>query len=130
MRMLGELEITFQHWKAKPAELSEENIDPRRHPERRGHRFPPEVSHRCSFDPWRLDVCPNFGRSVLGCIEADFCNERLMLQHFFKIYKIVHFCTAPNSTFSASRTILQMIGEFFRFKKDVANILPKSVVSH
>ena len=26
--------------------------------------------------------CRNFERSVLGCIEADFCNERFNMQHF------------------------------------------------
>ena len=29
-----------------------------------------------------LLVSANFGRLVLGCIEADFCNQGLILQHF------------------------------------------------
>ena len=30
-----------------------------------------------------IAVCLNFGRSVIGCIEADCCNQRLILQHYF-----------------------------------------------
>ena len=34
----------------------------------------------------------------LGCIEADFCNEVLILHHFSKYIRSAHFCTAqiPN----------------------------------
>ena len=31
----------------------------------------------------------NFRGLVLGCIETDFCNQILILLHFFEIYKIV-----------------------------------------
>ena len=34
---------------------------------------------------WLAELCR---RSVLGCIKGDVCNERIILQHFFKIYKI------------------------------------------
>ena len=43
---------------------------------------------------------PNFGRLVLFCIEADFCIQRRILQHFSRSTRFVNLCTAPNSTFA------------------------------
>ena len=45
------------------------------------------VPQRCVFDVMVSRVrglvpCPNFERSVLGCIKADFCNYSLILQYF------------------------------------------------
>ena len=40
-----------------------------------------------------------FTRSVLGCIKADFCNYRLILQYFSRFTRLALFCTAPNATF-------------------------------
>ena len=34
--------------------------------------------------------CPNCGRSVLGCIEADFCKRRLILQGSFLCSQDLH----------------------------------------
>ena len=37
---------------------------------------------------------PNFGRSVLGCIEAEICNRRLTLEHFSSStrFAVARFC--------------------------------------
>ena len=39
---------------------------------------------------------PSFRRSVLGCTKADFCNERLSMQHFSNSRRLSRFCTAPH----------------------------------
>ena len=39
----------------------------------------------------------NFERLVLGWIEADFCNQILILQQFSSSTRFTDFCTAPNS---------------------------------
>ena len=41
---------------------------------------------------------PNFGRSVLGCIEADVGNQTCPFQNVFEHTRFAHLCTAPNST--------------------------------
>ncbi len=38
----------------------------------------------------------NFERLVLLCIDADFCNQILILQHFSRSTRFSYFCTAPN----------------------------------
>ena len=35
-------------------------------------------------------VSANFGRLVLGCIEADFCNQGLILQHFSRSTRLIY----------------------------------------
>ena len=45
----------------------------------------------------------NFRRSVLGCIEADLSNQRLILQNFLRSTRLTltRFCIVPNSIFAA-----------------------------
>ena len=44
-------------------------------------------------------VSANFRRLVLSCIEADFCNQILILQHFSRSTRFAIFRTAPISIF-------------------------------
>ena len=39
----------------------------------------------------------NFERLILGCIDADFCNQIVIFQHFSRSTKFTYFCTAQNS---------------------------------
>ena len=41
-------------------------------------------------------ACP-LGGLVLGCIDADFCVQMLILQHFSRSTRFAILCTAPNS---------------------------------
>ena len=41
----------------------------------------------------------NFERLVLGCIEADFCNQILIFQRFLRSTRFSILCTASNSIF-------------------------------
>ncbi len=36
-----------------------------------------------------LNFPQNFERLVVGCIDADFCNQILIFSAFFEIYKII-----------------------------------------
>ena len=36
---------------------------------------------------------PNYRRLVLGCIEADLCNQIFILQHFSRFTRLAHFCS-------------------------------------
>ena len=42
-------------------------------------------------------VSANFRRLVLGCIEADFCNQILIFQDFSRSTRLTFLCTAPDS---------------------------------
>ena len=42
---------------------------------------------------------PSLERLVLCCIDADFCNQILILQHFSRSNRFIYFCTAHNSKF-------------------------------
>ena len=42
---------------------------------------------------------PNFRGLVLFCIEADFCIQIRILQHFSRSTRFKNLCTAPNSKF-------------------------------
>ena len=44
----------------------------------------------------KLNIHPNLKRLVLGCINADFCNQILILQHFSRSTRFANLCTAPN----------------------------------
>ena len=76
--------------------------------------------HSCAFDPggWggrREDVTHIFGRSVLGCIEADFCNWTywsVILQHFSRPTFFALFCVAANSNWIAYRISSRIVGDF------------------
>ena len=70
--------------------------------------------HRFLFDQRgarKFDGYPNFGRSIFGRIEADFCNERLILQHYSRATRLTRFCTAPKSTFA----VFQLFSSCSRF---------------
>ena len=42
-------------------------------------------------------ISPNLERLVLSCIDADFCNQIVIFQHFSRSTKFTYFCTAQNS---------------------------------
>jgi len=44
-----------------------------------------------------LNHRPNLERLVLGCIDADFCNQILILLHFSRSTRLAFLCTAPIS---------------------------------
>ena len=46
-----------------------------------------------------LNIHPNLERLVLGCINADFINQILILLNFSRSARFAHLCTAPNSKF-------------------------------
>ena len=39
---------------------------------------------------------PNIERLIIGCIEANICEERLNVQHFPRSTRSAHFCTAQS----------------------------------
>ena len=49
---------------------------------------------------WDPPFRRNFGRLVLGCINTDFCNQILILQHFSRSTRFPVCCTVPNSELS------------------------------
>ena len=55
---------------------------------------------------------PNFGRLVLVSIDADFCNQILILQHFSRSTRFTDLCTASNSTNSDFTNIWKTCVEF------------------
>ena len=55
---------------------------------------------------------PNFGRSVLGGIDAESCHRSVIFQHMSRSTKLTRFWNAPNSTFAVFRVILQLLGNF------------------
>ena len=59
---------------------------------------------------------PNFGGLVLGCIEANLCDQIFIFQHFSRSTRLTYLCTASNSNSSRFSQILQNFVEFFRFK--------------
>ena len=44
-----------------------------------------------------LNHPPNLERLVLGCIDADFCNQILSFLHFSRSTRLAFLCTAPIS---------------------------------
>ena len=67
---------------------------------------------------WR-QIKTNFGGLVLGCINADFCVQLLILQHLsrsyeiFKIYKPLHRCNSKFTDFSIVFAKIRWIFEVF-----------------
>ena len=56
-----------------------------------------------------LPACPpNFGGLVLGCIEADFCNQVLILQDFSRSTRFSILCTDQISKFQ--QKIVKLFG--------------------
>ena len=43
------------------------------------------------------EILANFERLVLFCIEANLCNQILILQHFSRSTRFSYFCTIPSS---------------------------------
>ena len=58
---------------------------------------------------------PNFGRLVLFCIEADFCVQIRILQHFSRSTRFANLCTAPDSKFQSkiAKLFSKMNNELF-----------------
>ena len=52
---------------------------------------------RCAAVPVDRVWMSNFRRLVLGCINADFCVQILILQRFSKSTRLPHLCTARSS---------------------------------
>ena len=72
----------------------------------------------CSFQAIREWASnPNFGRSVLGCIDKESRYEILMFQRhiFLRSTRSTRFCNAPNLTFDVYRMIQENFGEFSGF---------------
>ena len=59
----------------------------------------------------------NFKRSVLSCINADFCDQILILQRFSSSIRFSHFCTARNSDFlqKISSNFVRIFQKFAKF---------------
>ena len=55
--------------------------------------YTPQRLQSGTYDPGggEMLVSANFGRLVLGCIEADFCNQILILQHFSRSTRFMKF---------------------------------------
>ena len=106
----------FQHLKAKPAELSGTTLIFSGILNGEDIAF---LQKWAKMFIWPLEVgcLPKHWKVRSRLYRSRLCNERLMLQHFSRSTIFVDFCTAPNSTFAAFRIILQMIGDFSRFKK-------------
>ena len=62
----------------------------------------------------------NFGRLVLVCIKADFCDQILILQHFSRSTRFANLCTATNSKFSRFFNFSQKFAIFSRFLQNFA----------
>ena len=59
----------------------------------------PDTAAKSGIEEATSRVSANFGGLVLGCIEADFCNQIFILQHFSRSTRLSFLCTAPNSKF-------------------------------
>ena len=57
-------------------------------------------------------IFANLRRLYLGCIEADFCNQILILQHFSRSTRISFLRTAPNS-----KSLQIFVEKFLQFSK-------------
>ena len=86
--------------------------------------------HRCSFDPGGLGD-PKFGRSVLGCIEADFCTTTLQIifsgclaSIFWRSRSLTRFlyCSGLKGLQFESSLSRSFFGEFYRFLRNSASI--------
>ena len=75
----------------------------RRAPARGAGAVPPRAERR---RPRSFRATRNFTGLVLGCIEADFCKQILILRHFPRSTRLSFLRTAPNSK----------ITDFFVFK--------------
>ena len=55
---------------------------------------------------------PNFRGLVLFCIEADFCTQIRIFQHFSRTTRIAILCTAPISKFE--QNFVKLLSDFCR----------------
>ena len=62
---------------------------------------------------YRLLASANFGGLVLGCINADFCVQILILQRFSRSTRLSHLCTARNS--KSSQIFVKLFSYFQKF---------------
>ena len=92
--------------------------------------------HGCLFDPGGVGSragWSNFGRLVLSCIDADFCVQIRILQHFSRSTRFAILCTAPSSKsqqkfdqlFQISAEIFAKITIFQQFSWNFPPILMK-----
>ena len=69
-------------------------------------------------------VSANFQRLVLGCIEADFCNQILIFQHFRNLQDVHIFAPLQirklNRGISSSSTFFRI--QILRFKKSLKTV--------
>ena len=61
------------------------------------------------FNPDFSAKSPNFRGLVLFCIEADFCTQIRILQHFSRTTRFAMLCTAPISKFEQNFVKLSRI---------------------
>ena len=54
-------------------------------------------------------VLRNFGGLVLGCIEADFCEQTLMLEHLSSSVRFAHLGTALPQKFSKKKSSKMLV---------------------
>ena len=76
-----------------------------------------------AITPWDR----NFRRSILSCINADFCDQILILQRFSSSTRFSHFCTARNSDFH--QNFVKFRQKFARFCKMIVNFIKISQIS-
>ena len=73
-----------------------------------------------------LNRRPNLERLVLGCIDADFCVQILIFQHFSRSTRFTYFCTARISKFR-QKIVTDFRNEFlknsFNFRKNFGKIV-------
>ena len=67
---------------------------------------------------WNAQRRASFGGLALGCVEADFCNERLLVQHVSKCKRCTPYCTTPTSIVFAFNN---------RFKNNIEQKLPNLI---
>jgi hypothetical protein len=52
------------------------------------------------------EVPPNYGRLVLGCIDADFCNQKIIIMIHFSAFLEIYTLFIP-----LHRSVLKMLGK-------------------
>ena len=84
---------------------------------RESRRSGPRMAGEVGESGWCRYASANFERLVLGCVNADFCNQILIFQHFFLIRSttFAHVCTAPkfNNLATFCSVFLGILDVFF-----------------
>jgi len=67
-------------------------------------------------------ICdPNFEGLVLGCIEADFCNQILVGKLLTRSIRLIFFCTAPLAKFQ--QFFDKLFAKFANVSKEIRKFL-------